>query len=156
MPTFNKPALVNSTAFAKKQYLRSVVGKKVESYTCSAASVNTESFTDGTGTVYANQKILQSGEVIARITSGPESGKFGPFQLGVTDGRQTAANIVGINDTFAPWQLLTGDLEIGVTYICTAVQAWCTIRDASGARIALTDVVADAMRGTKGLDITFK
>jgi hypothetical protein len=43
-----------------------------------------------------------------------------------------------------------------VTYEATAVQAWCTERDAAGARIALTNTQADGCRGVKGLDIHFK
>jgi hypothetical protein len=40
-------------------------------------------------------------------------------------------------------------------YECTAVQAWCTERDAAGARIALTNTTADAMRSVKTMDIMF-
>lgn len=150
MPTFVKGG-ENRTPFGKNVYLRSTKDIKPESYTCAAASVPAETI-DG----FAGQKILQPGEVIAKITSGADIGKVGPFQAGVTDGRQTAANIVGLNDTFLPWQLIERDVEIAVVYECTAVQGWCTERDAAGARIALTNTVADAMRGTKGLDIRFK
>jgi hypothetical protein len=138
------------TPFGKNVYLRSTQDVKKESYTLSAASVATETI-DGT-----TQKVLQSGEVLAKITSGAEAGKVGPFQAGATDGRQTAANIVGINDTFLPWQLLERDVEVAATYECTAVQGWCFERDAAGARITLTNTTADAMRGVKGLDVHFK
>lgn len=138
------------TPFGKNVYLRSTRDLKFESYTVSAASVPSETI-DGTA-----QKILQPGEVMAKITSGGEAGKVGPFQAGVTDGRETAANIVGLNDTFLPWQLLERDVEIAVAWECTAVQGWCFERDAAGLRIALTNTTADAMRGTKGLDILFK
>jgi hypothetical protein len=139
-----------TTPFGKNQYLRSTVGNKFESYTLAAASVPTEEI-DGT-----DEKVVQSGEVLAKITSGAEAGKVGPFQADATDGRQTAANIVGISDTFVPWQLLHGDVEVGVLYIGTVVQGWCFERNAAGERIALTNTTVDAMRGTKGLDITAK
>lgn len=137
--------------FGKNAYLRSTQDVKKESYTVAASTVALETVNG-----VANQKVLQSGEVMAKITSGPEAGKVGPFQAGVTDGRQTAANIVGINDTFLPWQLLERDVEIAATYEATAVQGWCFERDAAGARIALTNTTADAMRGVKGLDVHFK
>ena len=137
--------------FGGNEYLRSTQDVKKEHYTCSAASVALETVNG-----VANQKVLMPGEVMASITSGGESGKVGPFQAAVADGRQTAANIVGLNDTFLPWQLLERDVEIAVTYQCTAVQGWCFERDAAGARVALTNTTADAMRGTKGLHINFK
>lgn len=138
--------------FGKNVYLRSTDPKpQKESYTVAASTVALETVNGR-----ANQKVLQSGEVLAKITSGPEIGKVGPFQAGATDGRQTAANIVGINDTFLPWQLLERDVEVAATYDCTAVQGWCFERDAAGVRIALTNTTADAMRGTKGLDVKFK
>lgn len=141
------------TPFGKNSYLRSTQDVKKESYTLSAASVPTEVI-DG-----VDQKVLQSGEVLAKITSGAEAGKVGPFStdtVGVTDGRADPANIVGINDTFLPWQLLERDVEVAATYECTAVQGWCFERNAAGARVALSNATADAMRGTKGLDVHFK
>lgn len=75
---------------------------------------------------------------------------------GAVDGRSNVNNIVGINDTFLPWQLLHRDVEVAATYDCTAVQAWCFERDAAGARIPLTNTTADAMRGKRGLDVKFK
>lgn len=79
-----------------------------------------------------------------------------PGVAGATDGRQTAANIVGINDTFLPWQLMERDVEVAVAYQCTAVQAWCFELTAAGTRQALSNTTADAMRGTKGLQVNFK
>lgn len=142
------------TPFGKNVFLRSTQDVKTESYTVAAATVPVETI-DGVG----GQKILQSGEVMAKITSGDDAGKVGPYSsdtVGVTDGRSATANIVGINDTFLPWQLIERDVEIAVVYQCTAVQGWCFERDASGARVALTNTTADAMRGTKGLHINFK
>lgn len=149
MPSFNKGGGTR-TPFGGNEYLRSTQDVKKESYTVASGSVAVEVI-DG-----FNQKILKPGELMAKITSGVDIGKVGPFQAGVTDGRQTAANIVGLNDTFLPWQLLERDVEIAVTYEATAVQAWCTERDAAGVRIALTNTNADACRGVKGLDVHFK
>lgn len=149
MPSFD-PGGAPRTPFGKNVFLRSTRDVKTESYTLAASTVPTETI-DG-----VTQKVLQSGEVLAKITSGGETGKVGPFMAGVTDGRQTAANIVGINNTFLPWQLLEHDCEVAAVYECTAVQAWCFERDAAGLRIALTNTQADLMRNIKGMDIHFK
>lgn len=149
MPSFTKGPNLR-TPFGRNEFLRSTVGFRTESYTVAAAAVTVETIDDAT-----DQKVLQTGEVLAKITSGPEAGKVGPFQAGVADGRQTAANIVGLNNTFLPWQLMHRDVEVGVIYLCTAVLAWCFERDAAGARIALQAATADAMRSTRNLDILF-
>jgi hypothetical protein len=150
MSTFIKGGSTG-TPFGKREYLRSTRGTKFESYTVAAATVSAKTI-DGN----AGQKILQPGTVMAKITSGGNIGKIGPFQAGVADGRQTLTNIVGINDTFLPWQLIERDVEVAVLYIGTAVQGWCLEYDAAGLEIVLTNTTADAMRSTKGLDITFK
>lgn len=79
-----------------------------------------------------------------------------PGVAGALDGRQTLANIVGVNDTFLPWQLLEHDENIGVLYVGTVVQGWCFELNAAGLRIALTNTTVDAMRSVKGMDITAK
>lgn len=150
MPAFVKGG-VPKTPFGKNAYLRSTTLVRFESYTVAAASVPSRTI-DGN----AGQKILQAGTVMAKITSGGDSGKIGPFQAMATDGRQTLANIVGLNDTFLPWQLIEHDTEVAVAYVCTAVQGWCIELDAAGAEIVLTNTTADAMRSVKGMDITFK
>lgn len=138
--------------FGKNVYLRSTDPKpQRESYTFAHETLPMETVNGK-----ANQRILQSGEVLAKITSGAHIGKVGVFQAGVTDGRESLDNIVGVNDTFLPWQLLHRDVEVAATYDCTAVQAWCFERNAAGARIALTNTTADAMRGKRGLDVKFK
>lgn len=149
MSTFVKGGSTG-TPFGRNEFLRSTQDVKVESYTVAASTVPARTI-DGN----AGQKILQPGTVMAAITSGPEAGKIGPFQAGVTDGRQTAANIVGLDMTFLPWQLIERDVEIGVVYQCTAVQAWCKELDATGVEIALTNATADAMRGGKRLQVNF-
>jgi hypothetical protein len=154
MPSFTKGG-GNRTPFGKNAYLRSTDVLHTESYTLAASTVTAQTI-DGN----ANQKILQPGTVLAKITSGAEAGKVGPYQgqagTTVTDGRQTAANIVGLNDTFLPWQLIERDVEVSAVYDCVAMQAWCLEYDNTGAAIVLTNTTADAMRGTKGLDVKFK
>lgn len=149
MPSFTKGGGAR-TPFGSNEYLRSTQDVKKESYTCAAATVPNETI-DG-----VTQKVLKPGEVMAKITSGADAGKVGPFMAGVTDGRQTLTNIVGLNDTWLPWQLMEHDNEIAVTYEATAVQAWCFERDASGVRIALTDTTAAAMVAQKRMGLQFK
>lgn len=72
-----------------------------------------------------------------------------------TDGRGDLANLVGINDTFLPWQLLERDVEISVVVQATAVQAWCFELSAAGLFIPLTNATANALRGGKRLQIQF-
>ncbi|HEY6021690.1 MAG TPA: hypothetical protein VIY48_18030 [Candidatus Paceibacterota bacterium] len=139
-----------STPFGRNEFLRSTQDVKVESYTLAASTVPTQTI-DGV----ANQKIVQPGTVMAKITSGGDSGKVGPFQANATDGRQTAANIVGLCMTFLPWQTMERDVEIGVVYQATAVQAWCFEYTNATTRIALSDTTADAMRGLKRLQVNF-
>ncbi|USH45011.1 LamD-like capsid decoration protein [Gordonia phage Camerico] len=155
MAFFDKPTPGVSTPLGRQQYLRSSVGNKFESYTISAAAQPTETIKNAVG-ADEELKYLQSGEAAAKITSGPEAGKIGVYQVGATDGRADTANLVGINNSYLPAALNDGDEQVGVLYVGTAVQGWCTIRDATGKRIPMTDAVADALRSKKGLDITFK
>ena len=149
MSTFVKGGSV-TTPFGRNEYMRSTRNTQFESYTLAAATVPARTI-DGV----AGQKILQPGTVLAKITSGGDTGKVGPFQTGATDGRQTLTNIVGLNDTFLPWQLIERDVEVGVLQHGKAVQAWCFEMDAGGLFIALTNATADAMRSSKLLDINF-
>lgn len=138
--------------FGKNNFLRSTQPGSylLDSYTVASSTFPTETI-DG-----FTQKILNPGEVMAKITSGPEAGKIGVFQAEATDGRQTPANIVGVNKPHVPVQLNDRDVEVGVVYIGSLVQAWCTERAADGSRVPLTNATADALRGTKGLQINFK
>jgi hypothetical protein len=149
MPSFVKGGGI-TTPFGKREYLRSTRGNKYESYTCAGATVPTRTIDGNPG-----QKILQPGTAMAKITAGPDAGKVGPFQAGATDGRADPANLVGLNDTFLPWQLIERDVEIGVCYTGVAVQGWCVELDAAGAEIPLLPATADAMR-TRGMDVLFK
>lgn len=149
MPSFSKGG-GQRAPFGSNEYLRSTQDVKKESYTFASASLPTETI-DG-----VVQKVLKPGEILAKITSGADAGKVGVFQALATDGRQLPAGIVGINDTWLPWQLMEHDNEVAATYECTAVQAWCFERDAAGLRVVLSNTTADAMRGTRGLDVHFK
>lgn len=152
MASFTKGSGTEDSPFGRNEYLRSTNPKpQTESYTLAASTIPSRTI-DGN----AGQKILQPGTVLAKITSGVEIGKVGPFQAGATDGRAATANIVGLDDTFLPWQTIERDVEVAAVYTCTAVQGWCIELDAAGAQIVLTNATADAMRGTKGLDILFK
>lgn len=76
---------------------------------------------------------------------------------GATDGRGDAQNIVGINNTFLPWQLLERDVEIAVVYEAAVVQAWCLELNAAGsAYVALSNATADAIRNSRICQILFK
>jgi hypothetical protein len=149
MPSFT-PGGAALTPFGGNEYLRSTKDVKKESYTCYAASVPAVTI-DGV----AGQKVLQPGTVMAKITSGGGAGMVGPYQADATDGRQTAANIVGVNDTFLPWQLIEHDTDIAVTYEATVVQAWCFEYTTAATKIALSNATATAM-ALKGLALNFK
>jgi hypothetical protein len=133
--------------FGKNEYLHSTVGCKFDSFTVAKDSVPSVVI-DG-----STEKVLQSGVLLAKITSGPMAGKYGPYTTDATNGLQTTANIVGINDTFTPWQLLRRDKVVAALYIGTVKQARCFMVT-GGVFVPVTDAVFDAMRGTKTLDIT--
>lgn len=121
----------------------------VQSKTISHAAFPTEEI-DG-----HDQKILQEGEALAAITSGPNAGKTGVFQEGATDGRADLANLVGVCKDYFPAQLMDRDVEAGVLVHGHLVQNWCTTRNAAGERVAMSNAVADALRGKKNLQIQF-
>lgn len=140
MPAFVKGGAA-LTPFGRNQWLRSTKKKLTTSYTCAASTIPAVTI-DGN----AGQKVLQPGTVMAKITSGADAGKIGPFTAGVTDGRQTLTNIVGVNDTFLPWQLIERDVEISVAYEASAIQGWCIEYNSALAPIVLTNTTAAALR----------
>lgn len=148
MPSFVKGG-GNTTPFGVRQYLRSTRELLTNSATF-AADTLPEVTIDG-----EKEKILQPGAVLAKITSGDDEGKVGVFQTDATDGRADVANIVGLNDTFLPYQLKDGDAEVAVVYACVAVKDWCTQLDASGALVKITETAADGLRGGQSLDVKF-
>jgi hypothetical protein len=77
---------------------------------------------------------------------------------GAVDGRQTAANIVGLLMTFLPWQLLERDVEVSVVYEASVVQAWCLELSSNGQTFsALSNTTADLMKPgvLRGLGLLF-
>lgn len=78
-----------------------------------------------------------------------------PGAGGATDGRELTANIVGVNKTFLPTQLLHRDVEVAAMHTGSFVQVRCLELDADGLAIPLTNTTADAMRSTKTLDCLF-
>lgn len=85
-----------------------------------------------------------TGGTVTIATATPGSAA-GVWVGAATDGRGDPANIVGINDTFLPWQLMERDVEVSVTYDAAVVQAWCFERNGVGARTALTNSTRDAI-----------
>lgn len=79
---------------------------------------------------------------------------------GANDGRQTLAGIVGINDTYLPWQTIHRDVEVAVAYDAAAVQGWCFEYDANGLMVPLSNTSAAAMQrggaAGKSVDISWK
>ncbi|AUV60618.1 head decoration [Gordonia phage SteveFrench] len=106
--------------------------------------------------------VLQEGEVMVTLTSGPHAGKCVPFQefqadgtTAFTDGRSTLANLVGVCKDYFGWELSERDVEAGILDRGHLVQNWCTVRDPDGNRVTMTNAVADALRSKKNLDILF-
>lgn len=76
---------------------------------------------------------------------------------GATDGREDPLNIVGINGTFLPWQLMERDVEVSVTTEAAVVQGWCLEYDAAGALQVLSNATANAIvANAKSLGIKFR
>lgn len=139
------------TPFGKNVYWRSTQDLKYESATFGKALIPSETIDGDT------QKVAQPGTVIARATSGADIGKVGVYQPTTpTDGRQTAANILGVLDTFLPWELLERDANVAFCYEGTVVQAWCFEYNAAGARIALTNATRDAILALPNVELKFK
>lgn len=137
-------------SFGPNQYLRSTKGAKFRSATLRAGAVPTETING-----YEGKKLIQRGELLAKITSGEFAGGVGPFQAGATDGRQTAANIVGFSDTYVPWRANVRDVPVSVCYEAALVKAWCFERDADGKRIPLTNATATAIARTERTSFTY-
>jgi len=140
MPFWN-PGGGTTTPFGRNEFLRSTRGMLVDSFTIDSAThppVTIDGFV---------QKVLQPGTVVAVATSGPNSGKVGVYQAGVADGRQTAANIVGVVLTFLPYQLMDGDQEVGVLYGGVVDSTKCIEYNAGGAPIVIQAATITAMVG---------
>lgn len=134
-------------------YLRSTHVNLTESYSYSSAAHPVEPEDTGIGT---GQKFLQRGEILAKITSGDEQGKVGVFQVDATDGRGDAANIVGVNNSYTPWQLMERDVEVAAVYAASVVTTNVTMRDATGKRVPVDAATVAAAQGRDDLNITWK
>jgi hypothetical protein len=144
MPSYTPPTFA---AFGRNEYLRSTRGHIFEHYTCAAATVLADA--DG-------NKVLQSGTVMALITSGGDSGKIGPYSADATDGRQTSTNIVGVCDSFFPYQLLRGDREVAVLKHGRVVAAACYeygTGDVSPGTRGIGSTTQDALVGNNDLQL---
>jgi hypothetical protein len=95
------------------------------------------------------QKVLQPGTILAMATSGPNSGKVGVYMAGLTDGRQTPANVVGVDLTFLPTQLMDGDAEVSAVYGGSLEFSRCIEYNAAGQPIPLTATTRDAILAAK-------
>lgn len=78
-----------------------------------------------------------------------------PGVSGAGDGRQTLTNIVGLCNTFLPWQLMNRDVEVAVIYEGAAVQGNCFEMTTVGLYIPVTNTTADAMFAKKSLNINW-
>lgn len=143
----------------KKNILRSA---QPGSYTVVSKTVSSAGYPVAVDADGNPEYVLQEGEALAVLTSGPNVGKCVPFQAfqsdgatAFTDGRSDVVNLVGITKDYFGWELKERDVEAGVLVRGQLVQAWCSVRDKDGKRVALTNAVADALRGKKNLDILF-
>lgn len=99
--------------------------------------------------VTVDDALATGGTVVVAITQGD-------IEPAIADGRETAANIVGVNNTYLPTQLNRRDVEVAVVYAGVLLQDWCIEHDSSGiVTVALTNTTADTMRSVKGMDILF-
>ena len=151
MPSFDKGGTLR-TPFGKNEYLDSTHSPRprLVSATFAKGAIPTETI-DG-----STQKVLQPGTVLAKITSGADEDKVGVFDTTATDGRQTVANIVGINHTFVPWQLLERDVEVAICIGGFVRDAWCFHYAAGVRTAALTSAIRTQINGDDSLAITLR
>lgn len=84
-PSFSKAGFVGGDTFGRNEFLRSTNPKpQTESYTLAKDSVPLRLVADG-----SKQRVIQPGTAMAKITSGPDAGKIGPFQAAGTAEQQT-------------------------------------------------------------------
>lgn len=124
-----------STPFGQNEYLRSVRDVKTESYTVAASTVPAVTI-DGV----SGQKILQPGVVMAKITSGTETGKIGPRQAAGTEETQTltkAGTVSGGTFTLSYGGVVTGNLAYDITAanLAIALNAVATVAAAGGVTV---------------------
>lgn len=153
MPGLQKDVGTVQTYPAPHNYLRSTHIDLTTSYTYASGAHPTEPEATGIG---AGQKFLQRGELLAKITSGTDAGKVGVYQVDATDGREDPANIVGINNSYTPWQLMVRDTEVAAVYGASVVTANVTQRDADGVREPVDSAVVTALESRSDVKIIWK
>ena len=138
--------------FGVNEYLATTHGLIFTSKTLGTASAAVlDEVIDG-----STQRVLQPGLVLARVTAVTgEENKVGPYDTTATDGRQTAANIVGINDTFAPWELLRRDIPVAALVHGRVETAGC-IYYLAGVKTVLSGALADTINALAHLDLSFE
>ncbi len=124
-----------------KEYLHSTVGTTFRSATLDKDAVSSVDSD--------NNKYLNKGTVISRITKASASGLVGPYDESANDGRQHPQNILGINDTFA--DLTNGDVEIGYLTHGVVKESQITMGEQDG---NLSEEYKSLLR-TATIDITF-
>lgn len=95
-------------------------GTAINEYLYSNRNTQFDSATLADGTVTADSdgdKILYRGTVLAKITSGTDSGKVGAYSTGASDGRESTTNIIGISEERV--NVRRGDVEIAYLYAGT-------------------------------------
>jgi hypothetical protein len=97
---------------------------------------------------------LTGGAGTATVTEVTAGGAGGG---GDTTGLSDASNIVGVLNTFLPWQLMERDVEVGVVYEATIVGELCRVRNAAGtAWAAPSQATLDAAAVTRRTRFTYR
>ncbi len=152
-------AVAMTTTAANLKILLVAAGLETTAVTITGGPLNTTAlvftFTSGEpGSSDAAAVVVDTTNIVGGGTAGVV--ETTPGVAGATDGRQTLANIVGINGTFLPWTLLERDVEIGVLYEGAVHQAWCFELNAAGVYIPLSNTTAAAMIAQKTMNVLFK
>jgi hypothetical protein len=114
MPSFRQDAF--ATPFGRNVYLRSTVGIKTESYTFSMKTMPSTTIDGNPG-----QKILQPGVVLAKITSGSDIGKVGPYQPGGSPANEVQTVTITGTPTGGTFTLTyNGQTTAGIAFNATA------------------------------------
>ncbi|MGE0342560.1 MAG: hypothetical protein AB7O86_05790 [Porticoccaceae bacterium] len=145
MPSFRTDAY--RTPWGVNVFLRSTQDVKTESGMVAASTVPKRTI-DGVAT-----KVLRKGTVMALITSGPESGKIGPFQGVGTDEVQTITENTAISaGTFTI--TILGATTAAIAWDATAAQVQTAIRAAVAAAYTAGDIDAAAAAIGDSLTVT--
>lgn len=117
MPLFNN-TYAFTTPFGINEFLRSTQDVKTESYTLSCDTITRQTIDN-----QINQRILQPGLVMAKITSGPNAGKVGPYYNG-SAGTSEAQLITGTTVTAGTYKVVGIQYDSSGDLATTAAIAW--------------------------------